>query len=428
MPRSRWGMSGLAAALLAVGCASESEGPRLPPRAESADEPADEPEEGAAGPEASSEIAGVDSEVVRPEVDLGSLDVVNHRLPMIAVGEVLLARSRVDAEIERQVPDLVVSTDHGETWERVQMPGSADAPVRGHSVSLSLAGEVAIVTADFLDPRSESRYYAWTSIDGVSWRGGRLTEDLGGVVGIGMPSSWQLPGGELVVPFDFSIESPAQVLQSDDGGDSWQVVDCPPESSIVLGGLGGCFALRGAGDLLVRAGEVSFDAGVKWERPVFAPEVADVADFPHVDDVAELAGGGWVAAGSVDLDDCGFGPLGSRCAGLLARSDDGRRWERLFESDPCWKAEEGVAEPSSLFSTPVPFGDRWLVVYTCFDSLTPEWSEMYLLDADGSDPATVANTRQAGTSYDQPLAVGGLVVVPEISAGGDTATLIQLRP
>jgi hypothetical protein len=378
---------------------------------------------------------GDDGRSVEPEIDGGQLDVVNHRLRMIAVGDVLLASERADTGVERRGPDIVRSTDCGATWERLDLPEGPVVPDSGIGDTHSLVGDLAVVTAEIhLDPSPQGdSAYVWTSTDGQDWQGGPVTvPSPDDAQAVGWSASWRLPDGRLIVPLDSTLDAPQQVLQSDDRGASWQVADCPAESAQQLGTGHSCWALMDAGGFWARrfTGEVSLDEGRTWQRPSLMPERPDLNDYPKLAAVVALSGGGWLASFQADVESCPSIMMSgaSTCLGDLARSDDGVHWETAVDLTESCHGDEELAEANSFFTAPVPFGDGWLVVYTCADGLEPRWSEAYRLGADGRSPELIAETDQAGASFDQPVAVRDGIVLAQIAPDGGSATLLQLRP
>lgn len=427
-------------AVSVAGCSggSDERSSRPPGTPPAGDEGEDEDEDGNEDDDKQRRTGCVvdDGRSIEPEVDVGSLDVVNHHLQMLAVGDdVLLAKARVDNGVERRGPDIVRSTDCGATWERLDLPDAPAMPDSGMGDTLALVGDVVVVTADIhLDPTPEGdNAYVWTSGDGQGWKGGPVTvPSPDAAQALGSSPASPLPDGRLIVSLDFAIDTAQQVLLSDDRGATWQVADCPAESLQQVGTGFACWNLMGAGGLWAQrfAGEVSLDEGQTWQRPALEPERPDLTDFPKIESLVALSGGGWLATFLADVDDCPSFTLSgpSSCVGDVARSDDGVHWEATMDLTDSCHADASLDEPNSLFTAPVPFGDGWLVVYTCADGIEPRWSEAYALDADGRNPRLVRDIDRGGASFGQPVAVGDGIVLPRIDPDGTSATLLQLQP
>jgi hypothetical protein len=320
-----------------------------------------------------------------------------------AVGPVVLATQ--DGEGYRAA---VGSTDLGATWAPLALPGAPSRlDVRVHV----LDGAAVVGGVDHLsDPIAP---YLWTSSDGVTWRGGRaegVTAPAGGVRSVS-GASRQDDGTYVAVVTD-AVDVVQVVLTSEDGA-VWRAGDCPRENRVESA----CLPVATAGELSLPTGEpevglVSLDRGDSWQRPT-------VGDVPVVVyGAVELPGGGWLGATSALPQ-----PDGSQ--GLLVRSGDGVRWSPVIAPDPC----DDVARPRSWYTGPVPFGDGWLVAYSCEDSVEPHLSQLYLLDAEGANPRVVEGTAMEDALHG-PVAVlaDGTAVVQAYLHQVPTGTALTLRP
>lgn len=391
------------------------------------------------------------------------------------VGSTVLAFSATAGD---QDPELLRSTDLGESWEPLTLPGASESPTVAYT-SVQVGEELAWVTGE--DGRSASYpyiaedVYLWASRDGVEWHGGRLpvtgqpsslTEPAVGVVGDGtvvagvvtesgegdtsvemfrseqaggawVPAEtpdlaveggptffadiWEGDDGRLVaVLLSDSTEDELTVLVSDDDGQSWRVGSCPEGSAVDTDE---CQRVSDSGSLEVGPRGVSV-AGGEWRTPVLEPPPAegDPQDFGF-EEVIELPGRGWLVATSIFLNQ-------EENFGVLARSDDGVTWQQLFADDPCM---EDDLDPE--FSQPVRLGTGWLVVHSCLADGTEVgrdlvWADLYVLDGAATEPVLLADTRQEDRRYGQPVAVGDVVLVPvyeEDTADGFTE-FVRLTP
>jgi hypothetical protein len=372
----------------------------------------DDPEgTGEGGPEASADASGDAGEEPPAAVDPATTEPARVTLAPAAfdvrlagaVGSVMLARP--DAEGHHGAAS---SADLGATWAPLVLPG---APSRLDLRIHVLDGTAVVGGVDYMsDPIV---VYLWTSSDGVTWQGGRAE-------GVTVPAervrvvsgaSRQDDGGFVAMVTD-TTDVVVAVLTSEDGV-TWRAGDCPPENRVESG----CPPVATAGDLSLPAGDrpasnVSLDRGGSWQRPTVGGQV--VALYGAV----ELPGGGWLGA-------TGASPFDDSHGGLLVRSGDGVRWSPVIGPDPC----DEVASPTSWYRPPVPFGDGWLVAYTCEDGNEPHLSQLYLLDADGSNPRVVEGTPITDADYGPVASLAdGTAVVQTYRHATPTGTALTLRP
>ena len=408
---------------------------------------------------------------------------------VVAIGDQLLAGAGdgTDARGEGS-PRLLRSSDLGESWEPVSLPGSpSEMEIDSFGYprvveGLAVVGGRALVEPRGADPTAgqppAGDAYIWTSRDGIEWRGGRVAgpgSDLasigvdvaGGVLVAGLMTgtselsddvdqfelyrsdddggSWTrasvsgvelgpgetvelrdvrgLGDGRLVAPYglwgpapDSGLSGPSgpRVLESSDGGITWQPGLCPPEAVTADGE---CILPETAGSLMLRDGQVSVDGGQAWQDPTIDPVPG--SDPPaDLEGVVELPGGGWLAS-AVGYE------TGDQSWGFLLRSDDGLRWRQLLAPDPCHNG--AIGRPNSSVSQPVRLGERWLVAYSCDELISPLWSQLYVLSAAGTNPVEVPDSRRDAITYSESLVVGDVVVVPETTEGG-TIGVVLLGP
>jgi hypothetical protein len=79
------------------------------------------------------------------------------------------------------------------------------------------------------------------------------------------------------------------------------------------------------------------------------------------------------------------------------------------------------------FLGPVPFDDGWLVAHHCSDFHDPVSAEAYRLDADGTDPTPVADTRREQARYDDLALVDGTATLLATRTDGST-DLVLVTP
>lgn len=360
-------------------------------------------------------------------------------------------------------PELLRSVDLGETWEPLVLPGASESPSFVHTAN-GVSDDVAWVTARADDgPLSDfvADLFLWTSRDGLEWTGGLfptqrandLVEPTFAVVGDGtlvagvvtevgeqgqgvelyyddsdgrgwvaaeladvvidgaqthVDDIWETDGRLIAVIYSDAMQEDdvLTVLESRDDGRSWQEGTCPADS---VADDDGCARVVETGRLRVGPQGVSVD-GRDWQRPVLDPPPArgDPRAFTF-ESPLELAGGGWLVAGEVYLNQ-------EESFGVLARSEDGVTWHQLFADDPCLGDDL-----SPDFRRPVRLTDGWLVVHSCQTGATGSsgdggqqfaWADLYVLDGAASDVVLVPQTRQTGNEYQQPVTVGEAVLVP----------------
>lgn len=396
--------------------------------------------------------------------------------PPVALGRALLAAGQGSSfGDDDAVPALYRSDDGGETWKPVEPPGlppgrvvvEVDSP---QLVAEGLAAVSARVVSGDPDP---SRFpsgdaYVWTTKDGVTWHGGRLTgpetwagvatHEVDGVLfaattastlrpddenrlevhrstdggaswapaaiaGVSLTSGqatrvtdiWRDADGRLVAGMESGANPdgtrvPPVAMASEDEGRSWVASDCPS------GPVPASHSCQAPAE----------HEGIRFD--VLEPDVAEFHDEENrlrVIGVVELPGGGWLAAVSTDEP-------GDTSFGFLLRSGDGTRWRTVLPSARCEPDGDGAGGPSSSFTTPLRFGDGWLVAYSCGDEAKTTESRLYVLDADGMRPVEVDGTSlPPNVNYLPPVAVGSDGVVVAVGRNGDhdgDARVVRLRP
>jgi hypothetical protein len=392
--------------------------------------------------------------------------------PLAAVGGTLLARAPTDEAIGETVPDtLLRSVDGGRTWDQVALPDRPEGVAFGPTSPL-VTGDVAVVVGRGIVPAlgmtvDAGDAYVWTSADGETWRGARLTgagpafdqpevhavggvllatvqtgdidllaphrlevfrsadgggtwepvalPDLGPTAGGTMsPGTPVADGGRLLLPIWPGGNAKQRLLVSPDDGVTWSLEECP-QDPFCLDETVGDLAVRAVdehGDGVVTH-EVSVDGG-PWQ-PV---EVDPPLPFPDgwFGDVVALPAGGWLATVSWDeLEDSSSSQEG------LLRSDDGVHWAAADAPPPCeLRARELDAEgffiplPDVSVHTPVGFAGQGVVAYACDDG-----AQLWAVPEGGAAPGTVEGSARAGVSYGPPVVAGDVLVVPERADGGD---------
>jgi hypothetical protein len=247
--------------------------------------------------------AGIAVERVVPHLTEGRrITSEDRRVPAVGgVGDTLLAWVS-------GAPDgwfLERSTDRGATWDRVELEGFADGLP---SQLLGVAGDRALVIGSRDDAALlASDSFLWSSDDGLDWTAGSPPD---------LP-----PGTELDLPvlrladgrFAMSLRPPEDLAQpvalaGEDGGESWQTTECPPEwreerdcwrYTLVSGGL------------WLRQNAVSLDEGATWQPVVVDPAVTNARFAPtmQVWPAVALPDGGWLGVGS---SRCRAGTLSGR--------------------------------------------------------------------------------------------------------------------
>jgi hypothetical protein len=205
------------------------------------------------------------------------------------------------------------------------------------------------------------------------------------------------------------------VLASDDGGATWRLAPCPDDAAYSPEG---CQRPEAYGDLRVRKQiserQVSVDGGATWHDLVTdAPR-----DDLRIRSVVELDAGGWLATATWD-------EASDTSEGYLLRSTDGLHWEHLRPASlpPCESSR-----PNTGFTDPVAFGDGWLTAYHCRDLITPQLSEVFVLDADGTDVSPVPGTRRTVVEYRTALVAEGEGVVVAERDGSADVDIVRLTP
>ena len=306
------------------------------------------------------------------------------------------------------------STDLGETWEPVDLPGVPGAP-QMVPPSVMVAGDRAVVVGSRDDVGDADGSSIWTTDDGETWAAGRLDEVPSDLT-LDLPVV-DLADGRLAVglyphgatdPAEATGDRP-QALVSGDGGASWQAGGCPLDRA---GPEAGCSFPDAFAGLWFSGLEVSLDEGATWQ-----PLVVDPAfDKPtSMYQAVERPSGGWLGVGG-HIESPGI----NRYTYIL-RSDDGVHWDVVLD-DRCddLGVDEGIM---STFSLPVALGDKWVVVHSCGGAR----SELYLLDEDGTNPRKVLTSDVPGLELAQPLAAGDTVIVPELDHTS-TSTFLRLSP
>lgn len=370
------------------------------------------------------EAAGVRVERIEPELAEGER-FETHRLSrrFVVVDDTLLALA-VGAPGATSLPGgpavpggrlVERSTDLGETWEPVALPGAPDGPQVVPPVLMD-AGDRAVVVGSLDDVHYAGSSSIWTSDDGETWTNGQLGEVASNLTLV-LPIV-ELADGRLAVglypygdpdPGDTTTGEPPPVLVSDDSGATWQPGPCPPEWTWSEAG---CSLPSAFDGLWFDGSKVSLDQGTTWQLLVVDPAIDDTTSIYHA---TALPSGGWLGVGG-HIE----GPGVNRYTYLL-RSDDGIRWNVALD-DRC--DDQGPTENiNSTFSSPVALGDRWIVTHNCEGVR----SELYLLDPDGTNPQEVLTSDVRDLVLGPPLTIGDTVIVPELDHT-NPSTLLHLTP
>jgi hypothetical protein len=345
-------------------------------------------------------------------------------------------------------PDnVVVSHDHGHTWNAAELPGRPAAlELVASSHGLYVDDELAAVvgrdaaSASTVLPVAKPQFIVWTTTDGEEWAG-HVLDTAGGLVGaptvtaVGpllvasassaegfnlftstdRGSSWrhaevsgldQLPGEDLslevasaeagklrmvVGPGDGGSDR-RQILTSGEEGSTWSAEPC---------GLG-CPDPIEAGDVIHRFGETSTDGGVTWHQVDVDP--SPPGDGPvYLSTMTEVPGGWLASASRYDVGDVSYG--------MLLRSDDGRSWHQMLPPDPCVSAD--VGRPNSRVRDPIRFDGRWYVTYDCTDLSTPEFGVIYAGDAEAREFEPIEATERNGVAFGDPVVEDDHLLIPE---------------
>jgi hypothetical protein len=362
--------------------------------------------------------------------------------------------------------DLGISTDLGATWRSVDLPGApaGDLAFAGPTTR----GDLVVVTArdhgetglpGSLVPHG--RAYAWVTRDGIEWRGGLVADEgavlselhvfeVDGILFAPFPSrralvvhrsrdygaSWDRTdveglafdgsyldtsadsatftavwrdGKRLYARVDFnSSRRPGGRAVSLDGGATWRFEACSRRQCPV--------PPMQAGTLLVGGASVSIDGGASWQYALTKGK-------EWFDDVQAVPGGSWLAIASRSAPTEDSGPVPR-----VMRSDDGMHWRTLAE-DRC--VRRNAYEHKGTFHEPVPFGDGWLIAYTCghHEEPTGYYGDVFVTDRGARSLTRVGDAHIEGAEYAQPVRVDDRVVIPEHEdAGAPISSFLVLTP
>jgi hypothetical protein len=300
-----------------------------------------------------------------------------------AAGDVLVAGVAVGGGVLEATPyELHRSVDGGATWTPATVPADLAVPAGG-LMSLRDMWE------------AENKLVADLGLGGTAPPTASISASPGDAAALSPDS-----------PDDVAAVQP--VLASDDGGATWRYDACPGPAATDDGG---CTNPEVHGDLWVRDGEVSVDAGRTWQQPVVEGDVGDGLMFGSV---VELPDGGWVATGRT-------ADAGDEDRGHVVRSADGLRWEELH-AGACEDDPQG-----SSFTGLVPFDDGWLTAYDCSDSGERVRSEVYRVGPDATRLEAVPDTLRDGWSYASPTVVAGGVLLLADRADGPSE-IVRISP
>ena len=410
---------------------------------------------------------------------------------LVSVGDVLLANGRqgdTSTGDQREWWALLRSTDLGETWASLTLPGAPrgvsyvlDGP---EDVGEGVAAVKGVVGVDSSGPTVSGHVaYLWASVDGRTWWGGRFAGDglpidrnvivraAGGMLfaaadtqiyrstDLGVSWSpvsapdlplapgetatvtdlWQTTRGRLVANLGNGdgrpplLETgPAPVLVSDDSGMTWHLDVCPSEvpsnGSCLRDPPTGDPEIRTAASLQIRrtprGEQVSTDGGAVWRDVDLHLDAARPSDV-FFNVIVPRDDGGWLAVATID-------PAGDYDVDLLLASDDGVQWRDLSPNSPCETAQvqedPDVILPSASFSRPLRFDGRWLVIHTCAGENTLVQSELLLVGGSATEATPVPGTRRDAVAYGSPVAVGDDVVMLEVHEDDGDEMLLQVRP
>lgn len=347
--------------------------------------------------------AGIRAERVVPTAGPGTdrdryFDTRDDSVRIVAVGTSLVALA---IDRDGDVYFVVRSADLGKTWQYVDLPEVTASITR---LVLAEVGPVVVATG------GTDNDSAWVTADGTGWRGGPVPTKPDGAL---LAEATRQPDGRIVVGTQ-GKEGNRLVLTAD-AGVTWQTVDCPSMFRPAAHPLRCEVARPAGGNLWIRGGDVSLDAGQTWRPAVVAPAV-ESSMAPKLAAAVAMPGGGWL--GTVVTM-----PGPTMVAERLAVSADGLAWE--LRPSPCGGAE------GSTVSLPRAIGDRWLVTHTCLDEQdAPLRSVLHLIDTDGRSGKALASLDRPGLWFGAPVSVGDAVVVPEVRGGGPgegTLALLTLR-
>jgi len=373
------------------------------------------------------EEAGLTVERIEPTLDGELIELSGSLFDLHAVGDVLVAAFSVP---DREANVVARSTDQGQTWTRVNLPGADDTELLDGEPELAVLGDAVVAYAE--DSSGGNEMPLWTTVDGDTWQGGLVA--LSPDVSPHPDGGGELPDGRLIIPV-VGEDGTFRMLTSEDDGASWGEDACRPPA-VQEDRSGGCEGpVRVGRGLWLHGQRISLDDGRTWKGPITVHparcgddpglNVEDDAG-PELSDVVVLADGQWL--GSVtDPTRC---DVSDKTVSNLALSRDGQRWEAVLP-DPCGAA--GGLSTVEGFSRPVPLGDGWLVQVRCLMSRNRDHTELYLLDHTGAGPQKVATMDAAKASLTShllaPIAIGNIVVVPEVDKRRThPLTILHLRP
>jgi hypothetical protein len=385
----------------------------------------------------------------------------------VAIGDVLLAMRYADDFWSGF--QLMRSTDLGETWNEVDLPGRPEDLQVTNWMSFEIRDGVAILTA--ASPEEDvfgGVPYVWASANGIDWHGGELSSQPTGATGIDVFNlddvlyatvSPTMPGFDGSTPFAMwrsedvgATWSPAQlelddpqavstsqfveenvlwkdsdarlvlpvgldptaqpqprrtVLLSEDGL-TWHLDECPIAD---LAEYEACVPPETVGDLMFDNEQVSVDGGRTWhDLRLERSDVDGESAAPTIENAVELPSGGWLAQGGNYM-------ASSEPYEFLARSDDGLTWEMLLPTE---------GRPAASVSAPVRVDDHWLVTFSVTgrdQSLHP--SQLYLLDLDGTGLQPIPDT-ESDARFGTPTVIGDTVLVPAAQDGRNR--IVRLTP
>ncbi len=375
----------------------------------------------------------------------------------------------VGSRWDRSGASRPVASSDGRHWRAVPLPG---APA-GLYPSLGLTSTAAGVafTGRALGPVPGTSLagpsgppYGWTSLDGVTWQGGRLataaplltavsaaavdrrttlvvsqpdatgltvtrfdrrshptTVPVTGLTLAGVPggiagetavadAGWT-DAGAWVLGLRFAGSNPrpdAGRAVSTDRGRSWRYETCTPT------GAPACAIRQSGAGLSFRADEVSTDRGRSWRRWIHPPTPQSYPLF--VTGVSRDAAG-WIMSAVV-------GTEGDSTYGFLLGSTDGISW-RSLAPDPCPRLADGD-RPNSSFTPPVRLDGRWWTQYRC-DGIGRRYAT-WLLSGAADD------RRWDRSALVLPRRVDGLFVVDDhlvslvVGADGGSGRVVEIRP
>lgn len=397
-----------------------------------------------------------------------------------AAGEALVA---VSFDEERGVSDeVIVSVDHGETWDAPSLPGAPSDLGVSFSSPMDLGGWASLSSQVPYAPGSSSgSVHVWVTQNGTDWNGATLTDvapegasaqiarvgdrlfasvtadralqilysdDVGvtwhhtaeldlqlQAAEIAELSSMEEAGDRIVGHAGFhggtvtinpgdpprtdERDSLVRVSSTDDGL-SWTIDECAPVHDGPI-----CPELHVAGSLLVAGNEASLDGGRNW-HPIDAPRgpiprttLRSFSSLVALDD-------GWLATMVVPN-------AGAEPDVLLVTSDDGVTWHSV-SGDLCPRGDETSAgenaseTPSdfgSSFTPPVRHEDRWWISARHACEGRPAESVLLAID-DAGRMDLVDGTRREDRSeaLRQPVVLSDRLIVPVSGEAGLISLLV----